>query len=52
MIQVGTHGKQNKKHLLKEWKIYRGKKSDDYFLKNKIFNNLMFENRKTRSIYY
>lgn len=38
--------------MLKDWKIYRGKKSDEYFLKNKVFRKLMEENRKIKAVYY
>lgn len=37
MVQVGEHGSENKKHRLTEWRVHRGKGSDEYFLKNKVF---------------
>lgn len=52
MVQVGTHGTENKKYMLKDWKIYRGKMSDEHFLRNKVFRGLMEEKRKIKAVYY
>jgi hypothetical protein len=39
-------------YLLKEWNIFRGKGSDHYFLKNKVFRRLSKAQKKFNKIYY
>lgn len=51
-VEVGTHGKENSKYRLKEWVIFRGKGSDEYFLKNKAFRALTKAERKFNKVYY
>jgi hypothetical protein len=38
--------------MLKEWRVHRGKKSNQFFLKNKVFRGLVEETRKTKNVYY
>ena len=52
MVQVGTLGKENAKYRLKEWNIFRGKGSDEYFLKHKVFRKLSKAERKFNKTYY
>ena len=50
-VEVGHHGNENKRHLLKEWKFYKGKRSPDHILKNKTFLDLMWSNRNKNRVY-
>jgi len=52
MVTVGTHGKENAMYLLKNWVIFRGKGSDEYFLKHKVFRKLSKAQRKFNKVYY
>lgn len=40
ILTLKTHGKQNKMYYLREWKIYRGKGSDDWHLTRRTFKRL------------
>lgn len=51
-VEVGTHGKENKKYRLKEWRIFRGKGSDEYFLRNKLLRQLTRDQKKFNKVYY
>lgn len=52
LVEVGYHDKENSKHRLKEWVIFRGKGSDEYFLKHDIFLRLSKAQRKFTKQYY
>lgn len=51
-MEVGTHGKENSRYSLKEWHIFRGKGSDEYFLKHQVFRKLSKAQRKFNKQYY
>jgi hypothetical protein len=51
-MEVGTHGKENKMYLLKEWTIFRGKGSDNYHLANTTFRRLSKAYKKMVKEYY
>lgn len=51
-MEVGTHGKENSKYRLREWRIFRGKGSDYYFLKNKLLRSLTLAEKKFTKTYY
>lgn len=52
MVEVGTHGKEHNKYRLKEWKIFRGKGSDEYFLKHKLLSTLTRAKKHMNNVYY
>jgi len=52
LVEVGTMDKENSKYRLKEWVVFRGKGSDEYFLKNKVFRELTKAQRKFSKVYY
>lgn len=52
MVEVGTIGKEHRRYKLKEWKVFRGKGSDQYFLKHKLLRELTFAERKFNKQYY
>lgn len=52
MVEVGTFDKENSKYRLKEWVIFRGKGSDEYFLKNKLLKDLTRSQKKFNKVYY
>ncbi len=51
-MEIGTHGKENKMYLLKEWTIFRGKGSDKYHLANTTFRKLSKAQKKMVKEYY
>lgn len=40
MVEVGTLGTENAKYRLKEWKVFRGKGSDQYFIRRHLLREL------------
>lgn len=52
MVEIGTHGKENSMHRLKEWHIFRGKGSDEYFLKYRAFRQLSKAQLKFNKVYF
>jgi len=52
MVTVGTLGEEHKKYKLKEWKVFRGKGSDHYFLKHNMLISLTREQKKIRKLLY
>lgn len=52
MVEVGTFDKENSKYRLKEWKIFRGKGSDQYFLQNHLLKELTKAEKKFTKVYY
>ena len=51
-VNVGNLGKEHKKYQLKEWKIWRGKGSDQYFLKHNMLISLTRAQKKFNKCYY
>lgn len=52
MLEVGRIGKENGRYKLKEWNIFRGKGSDQYFLRNQLLNPLTRAQKKFNKVYY
>jgi hypothetical protein len=51
-VEVGTMGRENAKYRLREWRIFRGKGSDEYFLKNKLLRDLTRAQKKFNKVYF
>lgn len=52
MVDVGTLGTENARYRLKEWKVFRGKGSDQYFLRGKLLRDLTRAEKKFTKQYY